>query len=105
MGIRKLHAKILQQRDEEDGEHYVIEPEEFTGDDSNCYLNGDQITKLEKIYHLDRISFGTNNMFLVLIPSTTPREEVEEKKIDWDYAQNELYLKKSEIERQKMEEN
>jgi hypothetical protein len=44
--------------------------------------------------HLDRLSFETNNMFLVLLPNTPPREEVEEHKLDWDFAQNELYLKK-----------
>lgn len=43
-------------------------------------------------------------MFLLLLPGTDPREPIEEKKVDWDYAQNELYLKKNELERQMMEE-
>jgi len=43
---------------------------------------------------MDRLSFGTNNIFLILIPGALPREEIDEKNIDWDYAQNELYLKK-----------
>jgi len=37
---------------------------------------------------LDRLSFGTNNIFLLLLPESYPREEVEEKLIDWDFAQN-----------------
>ncbi len=43
-------------------------------------------------------------MFLVLLPGHPSREEVDEKKIDWQYAQNELYLKKSQIEKQIQEE-
>jgi hypothetical protein len=30
----------------------------------------------------------------VIIPKTKPREEVEEGAINWDFGQNELYLKK-----------
>ena len=52
------------------------------------------ISKEEQIFNLDRISFGTNNMFLVVIPDTKPRDNVDENKIDWEFAQNELYLKK-----------
>ena len=33
-------------------------------------------------------------MFVVIIPGTDPREEIDEKTIDWEYAQNELYLRK-----------
>lgn len=76
----------------------------MVGDESNCYLNGDQIGKEERLFNLDRLSFGTNNMFLVLLPGYPAREEVDEKKIDWEYAQNELYLKKSQIEKQIQEE-
>lgn len=43
----------------------------------------------------DRLTFGTNNMFVVLIPGTNARNpDLDEKTIDWDYAQNELYLRK-----------
>lgn len=28
------------------------------------------------------------------MPDTKPRQEIDEKIIDWDFAQNELYLKK-----------
>jgi hypothetical protein len=41
-------------------------------------------------------------MFLVLIPNNEPREDTEAKKVDWDYAQNELYLKKGLLEKQQM---
>lgn len=53
------------------------------GEETGCYLNGDMINKEEQIFHLDRISFGTNNMFLVVVPDTKPREDVDENKIDW----------------------
>ena len=86
MGIRKLHASI-ERKEEEGGVNLLITPQEFT-EESNCYINGDQISQQEKLFHLDRLSFGTNNMFLVLIPGTEPREETEQKKVDWDYAQN-----------------
>ena len=43
---------------------------------------------------MDRVSIGANHMFLAIIPDTEPREEVDERKVDWDFAQNELYLKK-----------
>ena len=39
--------------------------------------------------HYDRVTFGTNNMFIVLLPETEPRnKEVDLNTIDWDYAQN-----------------
>lgn len=43
-------------------------------------------------------------MFLVMIPDTKAREQTDEKKVNWDFAQNELYLKKGQIEKEQMEE-
>jgi hypothetical protein len=88
MGIRKMHA-LIQKRE---GEYVLVAVD--GGEDSGCYLNGNLVGAEEKIYHLDRVSFGTNNIFLLLLPGTPPREETEEQAIDWDFAQNELYLKK-----------
>lgn len=62
MGIRQLHAIIKRI----DG-YFYLQPV-FYGEDSNCYLNGDLVQKEEQIFHLDRISFGTNNMFLIILP-------------------------------------
>lgn len=45
--------------------------------DSSIYLNGDQIAKEERLFNLDRLSFGTNNMFLLLLPGTDSREPIE----------------------------
>lgn len=98
MGIRNVHAIILQE-----GDQFTLNPV-FEGGDSNCFLNGDLVLEKQKLYHLDRISFGTNNIFLIMIPFTAAREEVEEKEISWDSAQNELYLKKELVEKQQMEE-
>lgn len=68
MGIRETHAHILK----EDG-HYMIEA--ITQDeDANCYLNGDLVETKVELHHLDRLSFGTNYMFLVLIPGTDSRD-------------------------------
>lgn len=82
MGIRSLHARILK---EEDG--LYIEPV-FTGDDSGCYLNGDVVSEKIPLRTLDRLTFGTNNMFIVVIPETEPRDDIKESKINWDFAQN-----------------
>ena len=43
MGIRSLHATILKVKSEEDSD-YLIRPEGEV-EESNCYLNGDQISK------------------------------------------------------------
>ena len=104
MGIRPLHAVI-----DESEEGIFVEPV-FTGEDSGCYLNGELILTKTELMHLDRLTFGTNNMFIVIIPDTKPRmgmnEElpVEEKNVDWEFAQNELYLKKEKIEQKQIEE-
>lgn len=62
MGIRSLHAKITN----EEGV-IMIEPV-FNGEDSGCYLNGDSIVQKIELKNLDRLIFGTNNMFIVVIP-------------------------------------
>lgn len=67
MGIRGVHAIIKKIEDE-----YFIVPIEG-GDDSGCYLNGNLVINEEKIYHFDRVSFGTNNIFLTIMPDTKPR--------------------------------
>lgn len=63
MGIRSLHAEIRK-----NGEIYEVEPVFEIGDDSACYLNGDIIKEKTELKHFDRLTFGTNNMFVVLIP-------------------------------------
>jgi hypothetical protein len=69
MGIRKLHASIIKS-----GEDFLIKSVS-EGEESNCYLNGDLILAETKLFHLDRLSFGTNNMFLFLLPGSQPRSE------------------------------
>jgi|LakMenEpi03Aug12_release.lakeMendotaPanAssembly.Ray.scaffolds.fasta_scaffold100093_4 hypothetical protein len=49
----------------------------ITGEDSACYLNGDNITQKTELKHLDRLIFGTNNMFVVIIPDEVSRDETE----------------------------
>ena len=100
MGIRNLQATIEMN---EQGFPY-IDPN-FTGQDSGCYLNGSPILERTELFNLDRLTFGTNNMFIVSLPGRKPREEgMEEKTIDWEYTQNELYLKKEIMEREAVEE-
>lgn len=94
MGIRRVHA-LLQKRE---GEFFLVAVE--GGEDSGCYLNGNLVSAEERIYHFDRVSFGTNNIFLVVLPGSEPREEVDEAVVDWDFAQNELYLKKETAEKE-----
>lgn len=68
MGIRNLHANIIKT---EDGNIYIHPACE--GEDSGCYLNGEPIKEKTELMHFDRLTFGTNNMFVVLIPGTKPR--------------------------------
>ena len=82
MGIRNLHAVIYKDEDQ-----LCIEPIE-EGEDSSCYVNGDAVTKRTELKHYDRLTFGTNNMFVVMIPGGETRDEVDPKTIDWDLAQN-----------------
>ena len=64
MGIRNLHAKIEKQEDSK----IYIEPISEEEEDSGCCLNGSPITGRVELMHFDRLTFGTNNMFIVLIP-------------------------------------
>ena len=57
-------------------------------------MNGNMISEKTELQHLDRLIFGSNNMFVVMLPGSDPREEIEEKAIDWEFAQKELYLKR-----------
>ena len=77
MGIRSIHAIIKKME-----EKFYLEPI-FEHEESSCYLNGDHLTKKEQVYHLDRVSFGTNNMFLVIVPDSEPRDDIDERQIDW----------------------
>lgn len=44
-------------------------------------------------------------MFVVLVPGTEMRNpDVDVNILDWEYAQNELYLRKELIEKEQMEE-
>lgn len=67
MGIRSLHARILKEED-----ILYVEPI-FTGEDSGCYLNGDVVSGKLELKTLDRLTFGTNNMFIVVLPGSEPR--------------------------------
>lgn len=52
------------------------------------YLNGDNVIKRRELMNYDRLTIGTNNIFLVLIPDTPIRDDIDTKSIDWDFAQN-----------------
>ena len=41
---------------------------------------------------------------MVIIPGTESRDAIDESLVDWEYAQNELYLKKENIEKEALEE-
>lgn len=100
MAIRHLHAIITKS---EDGKIFV-EPIFSEDEDSNCYINGDPVLEKMELKDYDRLTFATNNMFVVQIPGGERREDIDVKGIDWDYAQNELYLRKEMIEKEQMEE-
>jgi hypothetical protein len=70
MGIRKIQAIIIKEDDK-----FFIDPKCNGGEDSGCYLNGNPIIEKSEILHLDRLTFGTNNMFIVIIPDGESGEE------------------------------
>ncbi|KAL4504232.1 hypothetical protein ABPG72_021070 [Tetrahymena utriculariae] len=90
MGIKEKHAIFIQTFDK----LYLVPYEESCSE--YIHLNGERVNKQIELYHMDRIVFGTNSTFLVIIPNGKQRDgDVLPKEIDWEFAQEEI-SKKSE---------
>ena len=73
IGIRSCHASI-----EKTEENKLMISPTLENEDSGCYLNGNYIMKKTELMHLDRLIFGTNNFFVIIIPEGDVRDSVEE---------------------------
>lgn len=47
---------------------------------------------------MDRLKFGVNSIFLVILPGGEERHRDDTAEIDWEYAQQELYILKEKQE-------
>lgn len=86
IGIQPNHARIYKKE-----EWVFLEP---SSEESSEYirLNGEKVYEPKKLFHLDRLVFGTGTTFLFKDPQKDEfkRISIEEKDIDLEYCQNEV---------------
>lgn len=87
----------------EEENKYVIVPKsdpnaEGATSDNFVYLNGQLLSEETQLLNMDRLKFGVNSIFLVIIPDGEERPREDTAEIDWEYAQQELYLLKEKQE-------
>jgi len=89
IGIQKNHARI-----EREGNEYFLIPSSEEAS-KYLYLNGELVYEKEKIYPLDRITFGVSSIFLFKNPQSkdSPRGFLDENDIDWEKCQIEVTKK------------
>ncbi|EGR27406.1 kinesin motor domain protein [Ichthyophthirius multifiliis] len=86
MGIKEKHA-IFQKINNE----IYLKP--YNG---NCqdyiHVNGNKVGEKIRLFNNDRIIFGTNSTFLIIIPGEQDRNngKIIPKDIDWEFAQDEI---------------
>ena len=99
VGIEKHHAVIVR-RENEGRVEFCLNP--LVEEESNCFINGEMIVKETRLFHEDRLIFGTASTFLILIPGESRRIGFDAgKEIDYEYAQEELLMfKKKEAEKE-----
>ena len=72
------------------------------------YVNGQKITGATKIYHNDRIIFGTNSIFVLKDhekENESPnKDKIKVSEIDWEFAQTELVDTMNKEKKIKLEE-
>ncbi|EAR96121.2 kinesin motor catalytic domain protein (macronuclear) [Tetrahymena thermophila SB210] len=92
MGIKEKHAIFIKSIDK----LYLVPYEESCSE--YIHLNGERVNQQIELYHMDRIVFGTNSTFLVIIPNGKQREgDVLPKEIDWEFAQEEISKKSDKL--------
>lgn len=86
IGIQANHARFFKNT-----EGIFLEPMAPDCSDG-IRLNGEKISEAKRLFHLDRIVFGTGTAFLFKDPDLADfkRSGVEEKEIDLEYCQNEI---------------
>lgn len=89
IGIQRNHARI----EREGSDFYLIPASEEAS--KYLYLNGELVYEKEKLYPLDRITFGVSSIFLFKNPKSneSPRGFFDENEIDWEKCQVEVTKK------------
>jgi hypothetical protein len=64
MGIKKNHAYMQNK----DNKVFIFPMEQECGD--YLFVNGEKCFEAKEIFHLDRIIFGTESAFLLVVPGT-----------------------------------
>jgi kinesin family protein 13 len=100
MGILPEHAilEIETEEGEEGGAVYLSPASEDVK--TGLYLNGERVEQKERLYHLDRIIFGTSTIFLFKdYPNAEfKRTELEERDIDLEFCQTEMSQKTQQVD-------
>lgn len=67
---------------------------------TGLYLNGDKVEERERLFHLDRIIFGTGTVFLFKDYENAEfkRTELDERDIDLEYCQAEMSQKTQQVD-------
>ena len=89
IGIQRNHARI-----EREGDDFFLIPASEEAS-KYLYLNGELVSEKEKLYPLDRITFGVSSIFLFKNPKSadSPRGFFDENDIDWEKCQIEVTKK------------
>lgn len=65
VGIEKHHAVIVR-REDAGRPAFYLNP--LDKEEPNCYINGEIIRNETRLFHEDRLIFGTASTFLILVP-------------------------------------
>lgn len=68
------------------------------------FVNGDKVYDTVELQNQDRLIFGTNSTFLVVIPGGEPRHDKLPNVVDWEFAQEELNSKYDKRKKEEEEE-
>lgn len=99
VGIEKHHA-VIERREAEGRVDFYLNP--LDKEEPNSFINGELIASATRLFHEDRLIFGTASTFLVMLPGEERRIGQElPKEIDYEFAQEELLtFRKKEIEQE-----
>eukprot|EP00163_Fabomonas_tropica_P030973 TRINITY_DN720_c0_g1_i4.p1 TRINITY_DN720_c0_g1~~TRINITY_DN720_c0_g1_i4.p1 ORF type:complete len:1166 (+),score=530.39 TRINITY_DN720_c0_g1_i4:51-3500(+) len=93
LSILKDHALVIKEGEDEEAKFFI----ELAVPKAKVLVNGQQITERTEIFHRDRILFGSNHMYTLVLPHVAKKqaEELGEDDeplppIDWEFAQREI---------------
>ena len=99
LGILDLHA-LLEYEEEEDGPGAVYLSPGSSEVKTGLFLNGERVQERERLFHLDRIIFGTATIFLFkdYANAEFKRIDLDEKDIDLEFCQTEMSQKTRQVD-------